>query len=154
MTSDLSLLLSLQSEASWQRQVIDLAHHLGWRAVHVPKSKLLTRKGVRHVTHISPDAVGYFDPTLFKAHREVILAELKTESGRLTAEQKEWQELASKVPGVRAVVCRLKEEVNASDPEQTGQLYLHNSRVPLRQVDLSAGIPVPAAPCEGGHCWT
>lgn len=68
-------------------------------------------------------------------------------------DETEWQEIWES-PEEWEAACRLEEEINASDPEQTGKLYLHNSRVPLRQVDLSQGIPLPSAPCEGGHCWT
>lgn len=41
------------------------------------------------------------------------------------------------------------------DNDDRGGLYLHSSRVPLEEADLSDRREYPLlAACEGGHCWT
>lgn len=60
------------SEREWQAQVVDLAHLLGWRSWHV-----LDSRGT------SP---GWPDLALVRPPR-LVLAELKTETGRVRPEQ-------------------------------------------------------------------
>lgn len=63
------------SEAQWQRQVLDLAKAFGWLAYHTHDS--------RH------SAAGYPDLTLVRDDR-LMFAELKTDVGKLSAEQCHW----------------------------------------------------------------
>ncbi len=75
------------SEAELQQIVIDAAHLFGWRVRHVAPAR--TNKGWR--TPERADGKGFPDLTL--AHRSicsVIFAELKTERGVVSNEQKEW----------------------------------------------------------------
>jgi hypothetical protein len=65
------------SEKAFQQQVIDLAHLYGWMAYHTYDSR-------RSVP-------GYPDLALVhKARGEYLLAELKSERGRLSLAQRQW----------------------------------------------------------------
>jgi hypothetical protein len=72
------------TEAELQANVIELAHALGWLIVH--QRPALTTSGYR--TAIQGDK-GFPDVVAAKDGR-VLLAELKTQTGRLTAEQQRW----------------------------------------------------------------
>ena len=80
------------TETEWQQQVIDLAHALGWRHLHVRRS---IGKGNKWQT--TTNVIGWPDLTLFRPARdnngEIIFAELKTESGTVTKEQSEVLEM-------------------------------------------------------------
>ena len=66
------------SEADFQALIIDYAELRGWLVYHVPDSRKVQRTGK-----------GF--PDLVLARRgEVIIAELKTDKGELSKEQKEW----------------------------------------------------------------
>lgn len=79
-----------QSEASLQRAIIDLARATGWLVYHTHDS--------RH------SAKGFPDLVLLRGDR-VIFAELKTDVGRLTAEQLRWLD-ALEEAGCRTRVWR------------------------------------------------
>ncbi len=95
------------SEKVFQAAVIALAEREGWEPYHTFNSKR---------SHPGwPDLVLVKPPVL-------ILAELKTDTGRTTAEQDRWLELLRGVPGVRvrlwpslwlAIVSELEGEVRA-----------------------------------------
>lgn len=71
------------TEADWQQQVIDLAHVLGWKHLHVRRT---IGKGNKWVT--ATNLKGW--PDLFLWHerqQRVIAAELKSEAGTTTPEQ-------------------------------------------------------------------
>jgi hypothetical protein len=73
------------SEAEWQQQVVDLAGLLNWRHLHVRRS---IGKGQRWTT--ATNVKGFPDLLLWhEIQQRVIGAELKTEKGRVTPEQKE-----------------------------------------------------------------
>lgn len=75
------------SEAAWQRQVEEIAAAYGWLAYHAPDNRPVTaRSGRRYVQRVTP---GFPDLVLLKDDR-LIVAELKTERGRLSPEQKVW----------------------------------------------------------------
>lgn len=63
-----------QTEKAWQAVVLDLARALGWRAYH---------------THDSRRSAAGF-PDLVLVRDRVIFAELKTATGRLSADQQVW----------------------------------------------------------------
>src|SRR5262245_48539403 len=73
------------SEAEFTRQVLALAKLLGWRTFHARAAR--TTKGWR--TAVAGDGVGF--PDLLLCRGDVLLvAELKTDTGRLTVEQSLW----------------------------------------------------------------
>lgn len=61
-------------EKEWQAQVVSLARRLGWRVYHTYDSRR--------------SAPGW--PDLALVRERFILAELKTDTGRLSPSQKEW----------------------------------------------------------------
>jgi VRR-NUC domain len=69
----------------------DVARAFGWRRYHTWISK--------------NSAAGFPDEVLVRGER-LILAELKTERGRLSAEQDAWLEDLRRVPGVEVYVWR------------------------------------------------
>lgn len=71
-------------EADWQARVIDTAHTYGWRVCHHRPAR--TRKGWR--TPVQGDA-GLPDLILAR-NGVVLLVELKTDRGRVTAAQRAW----------------------------------------------------------------
>ncbi len=77
----------LISEADWQAQVIDLAKLFGWMHHHDRPAPDPRQQG-QWRTVIDGDK-GYPDLTLARAGR-VILAELKSEKGRVSKEQMAW----------------------------------------------------------------
>lgn len=66
------------SEGLFEQQVLGLARLLGWKAHHVRDSR-----------HVLMGDIGYPDWTFAKGGN-VIIAELKRESGHLTDAQEEW----------------------------------------------------------------
>lgn len=88
-------------EAAWQGQVLDLAHALGWRTMHVRRS---IGKGRRWTTATS--VVGWPDLVLWsERHKRVVFVELKSESGLLSADQVEVLE-SLRAAGQQAYVWR------------------------------------------------
>ena len=77
------------TEAEFTAQIIDLAHLLGWLVAHFRQG--MTKHGWR--TPVSGDGMGFPDLVLVSVgQRRVIYAELKRESGRLSAKQEDWLE--------------------------------------------------------------
>lgn len=73
------------SEATWQEQLLDLAHFLGWKHMHVRRS---IGKGKKWVT--ATNVTGYPDLTMWSERQQrLIFVELKSESGKPTPEQVE-----------------------------------------------------------------
>jgi hypothetical protein len=83
MTLDLQAAAPL-SEAAFQTRIIDLANLLGWHCVHYRPAW----QGGKWRQPLSGH-IGAPDLILARGGR-VILAELKTDRGRLTAEQQAW----------------------------------------------------------------
>lgn len=80
-----------QNEKGFQSAVIQLARLYGWRCYHTHDS--------RH------SAKGFPDLTLVRGVR-CIMAELKTNIGRATEDQKVWLRDLSEVPGIEAALWR------------------------------------------------
>jgi len=79
-------------EATFQQQVIALAHANLWRVAHFRGVRIQRRDGSSHfATPVQADGTGYPDLHLVKpqAGRSVV-AELKSESGRTTDAQEDW----------------------------------------------------------------
>jgi hypothetical protein len=83
--------LASATEAQWQRTVDDLLHAFGWRAIHI-------RDGRRQDVAGFPDVLAVRDARL-------LAAELKTQRGRLTPDQRTWLE-ALRAAGVETYVWR------------------------------------------------
>lgn len=79
------------SEAAFQRTVVDLAQWRGWRSYHTHDSR-----------RSSP---GWPDLVLVRGDR-LLAVELKTRTGRVTADQRAWLAALGQVPGVEAFVWR------------------------------------------------
>lgn len=75
-----------QTEAEFQAAVIDLARLRGWLVMHTRPAR--TAKG--WATPIQGDK-GYPDLTLAR-HKRVVFLELKSQKGRVSADQKHWLE--------------------------------------------------------------
>jgi len=91
-----------QSEASFQRAIIDLARHQGYLVFHAHDSRRQVRPGV----HVGDrDAAGWPDLVLCRAPR-LIIAELKAEKGRLTAAQQAWIDALSGCYSIEVYVWR------------------------------------------------
>lgn len=90
------------SEAEWQAQVIELAHWLGWRHLHVRRS---IGKGKKWVT--ATNCPGWPDLFLWNVQRPqrgLVALELKSATGEPTPEQLEiLEQLAAS--GVRTMVA-------------------------------------------------
>ncbi len=80
-----------ETEKQWLGMVVDLAQTLGWEAYH-PWLSIHSPRGW-------PDLALCRPPRL-------ILAELKTEKGKLTVPQERWLELLRAVPGVEVYLWR------------------------------------------------
>ena len=78
------------SEQDFMNQVIELAHYLGWRVVHFRSVKVQRKDGsVFYQTPVQADGAGFPDVVMIRGER-IIVAELKTEKGKVTAKQEEW----------------------------------------------------------------
>ncbi len=81
-----------ETEAQFQQAVLDLAHHCGWLVEHKRPARLVDGSWR---TAIQGDKGG---PDLLLARAGVvILAELKTDKGKLSLEQEAWHEAAKTV---------------------------------------------------------
>jgi len=93
------------TEAQFQSAVIDLARLCGWRVMHTRPAQI--RPGV-WATPIQGDA-GFPDLVLCRpVHNDFIIAELKTETGRVSAGQHLWLQ-ALDAAGVETHVWRPKD---------------------------------------------
>ncbi len=72
------------TEADFQTAVIDLAQLLGWRVAHFRPAR--TNAGWR--TPVSADGKGF--PDLVLVRDRVLFVELKSETGRLSPDQRAW----------------------------------------------------------------
>jgi hypothetical protein len=79
------------SEKAWQAQIVELAGYYRWMVFH-PYSMERSEPGWPDLTLVRPP--------------ELIFAELKTNTGRLTRAQVEWGRVLTAVPGVDYFVWR------------------------------------------------
>lgn len=73
-------------ESAFQAQVLHLAALKGWRSAHFRTAQ--DKRG-RWLTAVAGDGKGFPDTVLLRGDR-IVIAELKAELGRTTAEQREW----------------------------------------------------------------
>ena len=76
---------AVMTEAELSDAVLELAHLFGWRVLLVRPAR--TSHGWR--TPFGADGVGWPDLTLLRGQR-LVVAELKSERGRLTSTQQDW----------------------------------------------------------------
>ena len=74
-----------KSEEAFQRHVVMLAQTYGWRVMHTRPAMV----GGKWMTPIQGDP-GFPDLVLAHPERGIIFAELKTETGKLRAAQRDW----------------------------------------------------------------
>jgi hypothetical protein len=89
-----------ESEASFQRRVIQLAQANGWKCAHFRKAR--TKTG--WVTPVAADGKGFPDLVLIRGP-VVLVAELKADAGRPTPEQTAWL-AAFRAAGIAASVWK------------------------------------------------
>ncbi len=89
------------SERDFERQVLELARLTGWRTAHFRPTK--TSKGWR--TPVSGDGKGFPDLVLVRPP-EIVFAELKAASGRVSSEQEAWLEALSRCEGIETRLWR------------------------------------------------
>ncbi len=96
--------LKLQSEASYQAQVLDTLDRFGWHAFSVRKSSVISAKTGKRISLVT-DA-GWPDVVAFKGSRKMAL-ELKTDDKRSkpTPEQVDWLAVLE-AAGFRTAVLR------------------------------------------------
>ena len=76
-----------ESEADFQQAVIDAARYCGWLCSHFRPAR--TEKGWR--TPVAADGMGF--PDLVLVRDRVLFVELKTDTGKLSAEQAIWRSM-------------------------------------------------------------
>lgn len=89
-------------EADFQKLVIDFAHLHGWKVAHFRPARV--RRGGKEIyeTPVGADGKGWPDLVLTKGAR-LVAAELKSERGVVSAEQRAWLDRLA-VAGVEAHV--------------------------------------------------
>jgi hypothetical protein len=93
------------SEREFQRDVLALAKLHGWLAAHFRPARTVRRDGsVRYQTPVQADGAGFPDLVLLR-DGVLLVAELKTDTGRTTKEQDAWL-AAFRAAGVAASVWR------------------------------------------------
>ena len=88
-------------ERDFQKAVIDTARIYGWKIAHFRPA--LTKHGWR--TPVMADGQGFPDLTLVRGN-ELVFAELKSDHGRPTREQRHWVENLNRVQVVKARIWR------------------------------------------------
>lgn len=93
------------TEREWQAQVVQLARLHGWRCAHFRSVCVARRDGsTRWQTPVEADGEGFPDLLCVKLGR-IIAAELKSDTGRVTAEQRLWLQ-AFEAAGIPAYTWR------------------------------------------------
>jgi len=94
----------VMSENVFLGNVIKAARLMGWHVAHFRPG--MTRRG-RWVTPVQGDGAGWPDVVLIhQKKRRLIVAELKTETGKLTDKQQRWLELWRLIPCAEVFVLR------------------------------------------------
>lgn len=88
-------------ERDFQKAVVELAQLAGWRVAHFRPAK--TSKGWR--TPVAADGAGFPDLILVREGR-LVVAELKSGTGRVSEEQQGWLDAFETVPSTEVFVWR------------------------------------------------
>lgn len=104
------------TEAQWQATVIELAQRTGWKVAHFSDSRREVVAGAQRRLVGDALAKGWPDLVLGR-DGHVIFAELKSRTGRTTAEQDEWlrvlSTLADAAPELVTVVVWRPQDIEA-----------------------------------------
>jgi hypothetical protein len=92
---------SPELERDFQKAVVELAQLAGWRVAHFRPAK--TSKGWR--TPVAADGAGFPDLVLVRESR-LVVAELKSGTGRVSQEQQGWLDAFETVPSTEVFVWR------------------------------------------------
>ena len=84
--TDQQRVLRTVTEAQWQAQVVEYAQLRGWMVAHFRAGQ--TSKGV-WMTQVAADGAGFPDLVLAR-NGEVLFAELKRETGKVSEAQQAW----------------------------------------------------------------
>lgn len=81
-----------ETEAQFQKRVIDYAHYHGWRILHIRPGRVSRGGEDTYRTPVSADGKGYPDLTLVceRGVRGFVWAELKVGRNKPTPEQQQW----------------------------------------------------------------
>ena len=94
------------SEAEFQTAVVELAELCGWLLCHFHDSRREVRRRDGTRLFIGDKATSGFPDLVLVRPPEVMFIELKSERGRMTANQKKWREALSRCTGVRYCLWR------------------------------------------------
>lgn len=95
------------TEAQFQREVIRLAQQHKWRVAHFRTA--MNKRG-HYMTPVAADGAGFPDLLMIRGQR-VIAAELKTNKGRTSAQQKQWLAAFEETP-VETFLWRPRDQEN------------------------------------------
>lgn len=87
---------ALITEANFQDTLIAYARLKGWRVAGFRRA----RTKDSWTTPVIGDGAGWPDLIFARPGRKLILAELKSKTGKLTSAQTEWLELLQRIPGI------------------------------------------------------
>ena len=97
-----------ETEADFTTWVIDTAHLYGWKCAHFRPARVMRKGKETWETPFSADGKGF--PDLVLTHpskrRPLWFIELKSETGKVSPEQKDWLWLLSVSPSAQAAVWR------------------------------------------------
>lgn len=98
-----------ETEAGFQRWVVEAAHLHGWMCAHFRPART---GGDRWVTPVAADGAGFPDLVLARPGDVPVFAELKAEGGRVRPEQQAWLEALGPYghvwrPGDRDLILRI-----------------------------------------------
>lgn len=103
------------SEAAFQKEILKMAALKGWKVMHIADSRrqVKSKKGYKTIG----DAGSKGWPDLFLAHprRGVRVFELKSDKGRLSAEQVVWLNLLTEA-GLTCAVLRPRDVLTLGNP--------------------------------------
>jgi hypothetical protein len=91
------------TEREFQRDVLELARAHGWRRAHFAPARVRRGGKESYETPVRGDGRGF--PDVILVREVVIVAELKTDTGRLTEDQRQWL-AAFRAAGIAASVWR------------------------------------------------
>lgn len=95
-----------ETEEDFMSAVIELAHLCRWAVAYFRKGRVMRHGVETYETAVGGDGKGFVDLMLFKPGHSPIMAELKSEKGKLSPEQVAWGELLKMSLGIRYFLWR------------------------------------------------